>query len=256
MNSIACALRIIHATFFWIASALLALTPVSAGAETDGCKFVGNVGYSYIGSAMALTADKVINLDASGVSGPLQMELWALTAPYTGSGSHGYKLAEYSLGQLPSGGSIPNVNSGPVAFLSPPNGTWIFTVFLTEAGGVVDYRNFAVVVIPQVGLWWNPQESGSGYALDYKHGVLVVTVYSYQQNGTPQWYLAAGSLPNTIFSATLDKYTSGQCISCVYTGRPALAGNDGTITIDFTSATTATVTLPGGRVTQIQPQAF
>ena len=30
-----------------------------------------------------------------------------------------------------------------------------------------------------------------------------------------------------MFTATLDKYTGGQCISCPYTGRPTLAGNDG-----------------------------
>ena len=54
-----------------------------------------------------------------------------------------------------------------------------------------------------------------------------------------------------MFTATLDKYTGGQCISCAYKA-PALAGNDGTITITFTSPTTATVDLPGGRHIQIQ----
>jgi hypothetical protein len=53
------------------------------------------------------------------------------------------------------------------------------------------------------------------------------------------------------FTATLDKYTGGQCISCAYT--PAThVGNDGTISIKFTSPTTADVALPGGRQIQIQ----
>jgi len=110
-------------------------------------------------------------------------------------------------------------------------------------------------IAPQVGLWWNPAESGSGYALDFKHGVLVVTVYSYTAAGVPIWYLASGPVTNNTFTSTLDKYQNGQCISCAY--RPAtLNGNDGTISIFFTSPTSATMTLPGGRNVQIVPQAF
>lgn len=111
-------------------------------------------------------------------------------------------------------------------------------------------------VTPQAGLWWNPDESGSGYALDYKHGVLVVTTYSYRTDGSAQWYLTSGPVVNNVFTATLDKYTNGQCISCPYTGRPAGGTNDGSMTITFNNETSATVKLPGGREFHIQPQAF
>jgi len=111
-------------------------------------------------------------------------------------------------------------------------------------------------VTPQAGLWWNPDESGSGYALDYKHGVLVVTTYSYKTDGSSQWYLTSGPVVNNVFTATLDKYTNGQCISCPYTGRPSGGTNDGSMTITFNNETSATVKLPGGRVFHIQPQAF
>jgi hypothetical protein len=97
---------------------------------------------------------------------------------------------------------------------------------------------------PQIGLWWNPDEPGSGYALDYKHGVLVVTVYSYTSAGAAQWYLASGPLSGAVFSATLDKYSGGQCIACTLAVKPALVGNDGIITITFSSPTSATVSLP------------
>jgi hypothetical protein len=65
------------------------------------------------------------------------------------------------------------------------------------------------------------------------------------------WYLAAGALTNNVFTATLDRYVNGQCVSCAYKA-PTLAGNDGTITITFTSPTTATADLPGGRHRAIQ----
>jgi hypothetical protein len=104
---------------------------------------------------------------------------------------------------------------------------------------------------PLGGVWWNPQEPGSGYGLDYQNGTLIVEDYSYLANSGSQWYLAAGPVTNNVFTATLDKYVGGQCISCTYRAS-ALAGNDGTITITFTSATTANVTLPSGRQIQIQ----
>lgn len=111
---------------------------------------------------------------------------------------------------------------------------------------------------PVVGLWWNPDESGSGYFLDVKHGVLVATIFSYRANGEPEWYYVSGPLTNggRSFTGTLDKYRGGQCISCPYAGRPTAAGNDGAVTIHFSSPTAATLTLPGGRVTSIRPQEF
>jgi len=109
----------------------------------------------------------------------------------------------------------------------------------------------AVAIIPVGGAWYNPAESGSGFGLDYQNGTLVVEVYSYLPTGASQWYLAAGPLINNVFTATLDKYTGGQCISCPYQA-PTLVGNDGTITITFTSPQTAIVDLPGGRHFPIQ----
>lgn len=110
-------------------------------------------------------------------------------------------------------------------------------------------------VTPAVGLWWNSAESGTGYALDVKHGVLVVTGYSYGATGSPIWYLAAGPIVGNVFSATLDKYVGGQCISCGYRA-PVTNGNDGLMTITFSSPTSGTMTLPGGRVFPIVPQPF
>jgi hypothetical protein len=112
---------------------------------------------------------------------------------------------------------------------------------------------------PVVGLWWNSNESGSGYNIQVQHGVLVMTMYGYTAGGDPQWYLAVGSLMNAgggvMATGTLDKYRSGQCTSCMYQ-KPSMMGNDRAVTIYFTSPSTATVQLPGGRVTQIQPEAW
>lgn len=109
---------------------------------------------------------------------------------------------------------------------------------------------------PVTGVWWNPSESGTGYNIQVQHGVLVVTMYAYTPTGDPMWYLVVGPLSNAgggvATTATLDRYRGGQCATCMYQ-MPSLMGNDGSISITFTTPTAASIQLPGGRVTQIQP---
>lgn len=253
------------------ALAIVSVAPSWVGAAQ--VLFVGNVDYATSGNTVMLTADKIQNFDSGGFSTDMRMELWALNAPYSGGQFDGFPLATYGIAPLAGGASVTNVNSGAVPFVMPPPGTWTFVMFLTEYSGapfdngyvVRDSRNFPTPIVvpslppsvtPQIGTWWNPDESGSGYAIDYQHGVLVVTIYSYQTDGAPQWYLASGPLSGDTFTAFLTKYVSGQCISCAYSGRPTTAGDDGTVTIVFSSATTATMFLPGGRTTQIQRTVF
>ena len=112
---------------------------------------------------------------------------------------------------------------------------------------------------PATGLWWNPNESGRGYNIQVQRGVLVVTMFSYTPAGDSIWYLAAGPLTNAgagvAATGTLDIYRGGQCASCMYQ-KPTTISNDGAISVSFTSPTAASVQLPGGRITQIQPQAW
>ena len=110
----------------------------------------------------------------------------------------------------------------------------------------------AAPIIPVGGVYYDPNQSGSGFGFDYQNGTLIVEVYSYLPGGGSQWYLAAGPLINNVFTGTLDKYAGGQCISCAYMNPGPPVGNDGVITITFTSPTTATVDLPGGQHRQIQ----
>ena len=136
------------------------------------------------------------------------------------------------------------------------NGVAIPNVATNFAGQTGSVAAPPAAFTPVAGLWANPSELGTGYTLDFKHGVLVLAIYAYLGAGPAQWYLASGSVTGNVFTATLDKYTGGQCISCPFTGQPTVTGNDGTITITFTSSTSATVNLPGGRVTTIAPFQF
>ena len=110
---------------------------------------------------------------------------------------------------------------------------------------------------PQPGLWWSPQESGRGYSIDPQGELMVVLTFAYDNNGRMQWYIASGPLTNngTHFSAPMLKYDFGQPLNGGYRF-PSSAGSDGTMVIDFTSRTTALLTLPAGGQVSIQRENF
>ena len=91
-----------------------------------------------------------------------------------------------------------------------------------RAGGAA-----ALPFTPYTGLWWNPDESGTGYNLQVQHGVMVVTMFSYTSAGDPTWYYVPGRLAaagtGVTMSSTLDRYRGGQCASCTYM-HPTAAG--------------------------------
>jgi hypothetical protein len=156
---------------------------------------------------------------------------------------------------LPTDGNAINHSGAPI-----PNVATNFAGASASVPGTQAPPPTDAMITPEKGLWWDPGEDGTGYNFDVKHGVLVLTMFTYESSGHSEWYLSAGPLAGngatTTFTSTLDKYRNGQCVSCPFTGRPTLAGSDGTITITFASPTSATVNLPGNRVSHIQPQAF
>ena len=127
----------------------------SRGAVASNVQFVGSVGYSFVGNTAVLTADEVANFSPSGYSGSLRLELWAFSSPYNGAAQVGYKLAEVGLGQLVAGFYLSTISSGLIPFAPPPNGTWVFTLIVSEFTGTPvndgyaqdDYRNFAQPVV-------------------------------------------------------------------------------------------------------------
>ncbi len=129
----------------------------------------------------------------------------------------------------------------------------VATNFAGQTGSVQALASIS----PQPGNWSNPSEQGTGFSFDFKHGVLVVVFFSFQANGAPQWYIASGPLSGNTWTGRLDKFLNGQCISssCPYVF-PTLAGNDGNVSIVFSSNTAGMMTLPGGRVIPITPTAF
>jgi hypothetical protein len=110
---------------------------------------------------------------------------------------------------------------------------------------------------PQAGLWWSPQESGRGYALDPQGDTMVVTTFGYDDSGRMQWYYSDGKLTNGGYHwcGTLYRFDFGQPLNGFYMP-PTNVGTDGTICMDFNGRVNATLTLPSGRRVAIQRQNF
>jgi hypothetical protein len=252
----------------------------SKGEKTlsNGLVLVGPWAVAWENGVAGLAVNRIENNASSRTTGTLRLEIWAVAqAPARGAGFTGFRLAVFSTFSPLSPNTFYQdiIRSGP--FLNPPDGTYWFVLVLSEfnsqscsaadsfcitdsinSDSQATFGTSLPPITPTTGTWWNPSESGTGYAIDVQHGVLTMLIFSYQSNGSPEWYYVSGSLANggRNFTGTLDKYRNGQCISCFYPGRPFLPGNDGLVSITFFSSTTGVMTLPGGRVTSIQRTLF
>lgn len=113
----------------------------------------------------------------------------------------------------------------------------------------------AFAFVPATGLWWNPDESGRGFTIDYQNGLMVITAYVYANDKSATWFVAAGDYSNqtNTFTGTLDALTGGQCFGCPYTAPTGTSA--GIVSIQFDSTETGTMTFPGGS-TNIQHELF
>lgn len=74
---------------------------------------------------------------------------------------------------------------------------------------------------PEAGLWWNPNESGSGFTIELQDNLLAFTGYLGEAGGAPVWYTSAGFLQgNALYEGPLLRFTGSQCAGCSYTGNP------------------------------------
>ena len=100
---------------------------------------------------------------------------------------------------------------------------------------------------PQTGWWWNASEPGRGFFIEAQNTTMYVSFYMYSSTGQAIWYVASGAMTSaTTFTGTLSTYSGGSYFtSSSFTG-PTSSSTSGTVTIQFSSTTTATMTLPNG----------
>jgi hypothetical protein len=86
-------------------------------------------------------------------------------------------------------------------------------------------------IFPKEGMWWNPQRSGHGVDIEYDGTNIAIAWYTYNDDGTPTWYLAAGPFSGNNWTGNLDTY--------IWDGTKAVATPVGTATFEFTDQTHA-----------------
>ncbi len=93
------------------------------------------------------------------------------------------------------------------------------------------------------GWWWNPNEPGRGMAIEVQGDTIFLALYLYdQETGESMWLSSGGKTEGgTTYFGVLLRYRDGQCLGCPYVA-PGPAEDYGTITLNFTSDTTATMT--------------
>jgi hypothetical protein len=112
---------------------------------------------------------------------------------------------------------------------------------------------------PEGGWWWNAQEPGRGFFLEWQGGQLYMAGYMYDDNGNPVWYLSTNTTPSTnlqSYSGTWWQYGNGQTLTGAYKPAARVSDNVAPVTIQFSGPATGLMTLPGGRTTDIRRFRF
>lgn len=76
---------------------------------------------------------------------------------------------------------------------------------------------------PEPGLWYNPDQSGSGFTFEFQNGVMAGYYFGYDAEGRPEWYLITGTLqqseaPDVMWQVEVEpqRFSGGNCLGCPY----------------------------------------
>jgi lysyl endopeptidase len=180
--------------------------------------------------------------------------LWALSASTMNAMTFEGTLDLYRGGTLLGGPYAAATRAGSAGNISLhfSNATHGTITFPGESARAI--RKFEFVgsgsptVIPSNGLWIideeNTGDSGRGFQIEQNQGALVFTYYGYDGSGSALWCLSSGAMNGNSYSGPLQQYRGGMVLGGTYS--PAVAaGSLGMVHLNFTSATTGTITFPG-----------
>ena len=111
--------------------------------------------------------------------------------------------------------------------------------------------------VPENGWWWNADEDGRGFFMEFKNNFAFIAGYMYEADGRPVWYVAQNPMatPQTLSSTWL-QVANGQTLTGPYKKPNIINSNVGPVSIQFTDVANAILTLPGGKQLAITRQRF
>jgi hypothetical protein len=166
-------------------------------------------------------------------------------------------------GAYPGFPAVDHLGSVTLAFNDSSHGTMIWP------GGTVPIERFNIIPDgltlaaapnqPENGWWWNPDESGRGFFLEWQGGVLDVAGYMYDDAGNPVWYISVDSMKGAdgrTFANNWLSYGGGQTLTGAWQHNHQVSNNVAPLTIQFSGPDAAIMTLPNGRTTALTRQRF
>ncbi len=136
--------------------------------------------------------------------------------------------------------------------LSWPGGTINIQRYESVAGGL---NSPPTATQPQNGWWWNPGEGGRGFFFETQAATLYACGSMFFDSGLPAWYITGGGLVANSYMGSWTSFAGGQALTAPYRP-PGGSFNWGSVSIQFASPTTGTLTLPDGRQIPIRRYTF
>jgi hypothetical protein len=166
-------------------------------------------------------------------------------------------------GAYPGFPTLTKVGTVTLAFLDGSHGA------MQWPGGEVPMERFEIIPNglalaprasqPESGWWWNPQESGRGFFLEWQGDWLDIAGFMYDDAGNPVWYLSEGTMSGPdarTYTNTWWSYADGQTLTGAWRHNRQVSNNVAPVTIQFSAPDTALMTLPNGRTTALTRQRF
>jgi hypothetical protein len=158
-------------------------------------------------------------------------------------------------------GTLRSVGPITLAFNSSSTGTQVWP------GGTIPIERFNIVPngltappqanVPESGWWWNPEESGRGFFIEWQNGSVDIAGYMYDDAGNAVWYLTVAQTPDPrAINGSWWTFGGGQTLTGAYRRNTQTSNNFAPLSVTFDSPTTGTLTLPGGRTTRIVRHRF
>lgn len=115
---------------------------------------------------------------------------------------------------------------------------------------------------PETGIWFNPQQSGTGFMFEVQNGWLGGFYYLYDDAGQPVWYLIAGALEASeeegitwMLEANLERLEAGTCLNCSFQ-QPVVVEPAGQIRLEFLHRNLGRFSVDNGPVQIIVPLTY
>jgi hypothetical protein len=116
--------------------------------------------------------------------------------------------------------------------------------------------------LPTEGMWYNPEQSGTGFMIDVRNQHLGGTWYGYDETGKPTWLifsapLVPGETPEVMWTVDADlvHFEGGNCANCPYQP-PAANEVVGRIHLEFYQMSHASVKINDGEKQFVVPVTF